>query len=156
MMRARVGGSSARSGRLQEFVAARLAGGDGPDPLVTEAVRRLLPGRTADVTSIGSELYVSERQFRRRCQSTVGLAPKALHRMLRFQGFLAQAQYVLAQGRDPAGDGLARLAVGAGYADQSHLTGSACGSPATRRWRSSARPGSSAVAGTTTRPRTRR
>jgi AraC-like DNA-binding protein len=42
--------------------------------------------------------------------------------MLRFQGFLAQAQYALAQGRDPAGDGLARLAVGAGYADQSHLT----------------------------------
>jgi methylphosphotriester-DNA--protein-cysteine methyltransferase len=81
-----------------------------------------MPGRTADVTSIGSELYVWERQFRRRCQSTVGLAPKALHRMLRFQGFLAQAQYALAQGRDPAGDGLARLAVGAGSADQSHLT----------------------------------
>jgi AraC-like DNA-binding protein len=42
--------------------------------------------------------------------------------MLRFQGFLAPAQDALAQGRDPAGDGLARLAVGAGYADQSHLT----------------------------------
>ena len=115
-----------------------------------------MPGRTADVTSIGSELYVWERQFRRRCQSTVGLAPKALHRMLRFQGFLAQAQYALAQGRDPAGDGLARLAVGAGSADQSHLTRECVRLTGDTPLASSARPGSSTVAGTTTRPRTRR
>jgi AraC-like DNA-binding protein len=107
---------------LQAFVTDRLAGGDGTDPVVREAVRRMMPGRSGDVTAIGADLCVSERQFRRRCQSAIGVAPKVLHRMLRFQGFLAQTQYALARGRDPAGEGLARLAASAGYADQSHLT----------------------------------
>ena len=58
----------------------------------------------------------------RRCQSAIGLAPKVLHRMLRFQEFLALVQFALSQGRDPADDGLGLLAADAGYADQSHLT----------------------------------
>ena len=40
-----------------------------------------------------------------------------MHRILRFQGFLA-----LAHGREPSGPQLALLAADAGYADQSHLT----------------------------------
>lgn len=50
------------------------------------------------------------------------LTPKTLHRVLRFQAFLALAQYAIARGQAPAGDGLARLAADAGYADQSHLS----------------------------------
>ena len=42
--------------------------------------------------------------------------------MLRFQGFLALVQQAIAQGRAPTDDGLALLALRAGYADQSHLT----------------------------------
>lgn len=107
---------------VQELVRERAAGAAGVDPLVVEAVRRLLPGRTPDLRSLWSSLGVSERSFRRLCRSTIGVGPKTLHRTLRFQGFLAHAQYALAQGRGPTEEGLARLAADAGYADQAHLT----------------------------------
>lgn len=81
-----------------------------------------MPWRTDDVGSLTSSLSISDRQLRRRCQAAVGLAPKALHRMLRFQGFLALTQDVLARGRAPTDDGVAVLAAEAGYADQPHLT----------------------------------
>jgi AraC-like DNA-binding protein len=107
---------------LEQHIVARLASAAGPDPLVMETVRRLRRWPKEDVGSLTSALYVSERQLRRRCESAVGLAPKALHRMLRFQGFLALTQLALSQGRAPAADGLGWLAAEAGYADQSHLT----------------------------------
>jgi AraC-like DNA-binding protein len=87
------------------------------DPVVAGAAALLLPGRTEDVASLPSELYISERTLRRRVQAAIGLPPKVLHRMLRFQGFLALAH---GRGGDPAE--LAMLAAEAGYADQSHLT----------------------------------
>lgn len=106
----------------EELVCGRVARAAGVDPVMVEAVRRLMPGRTADVRSLCASLGVSERSFRRLCRSTVGVGAKTLHRLLRFQGFLAQAQYAMAQGRSPSEEGLARLAAEAGYADQAHLT----------------------------------
>jgi AraC-like DNA-binding protein len=88
-----------------------------PDPIVAGAAALLLPGRTDDVASLPSELYISERTLRRRVQAAIGLPPKVVHRVLRFQGFLALAH---GRGGDPAE--LAMLAAEAGYADQSHLT----------------------------------
>ena len=108
--------------RLQRHLVGRLGDADDPDPLVSEAVRRLMPWRTGDVGSLTSSLFISERQLRRRCQAAVGLAPKVLHRTLRFQGFLALAQEAFARGRAPTDDGVAVLAAEAGYADQPHLT----------------------------------
>jgi AraC-like DNA-binding protein len=102
---------------LEAAIVARLADAADPDPVTMEAVRRLLPGRTRDVTSLPSELYISESQLRRRVREATGFAPKVLHRMLRFQGFLALAQRYEQPSRE-----LARLAAKAGYADQSHLT----------------------------------
>jgi AraC-like DNA-binding protein len=93
-----------------------------PDPLVAKVVRGLMPWRTVDVMSLRASLHISETQLRRRCHTAVGLAPKALHRMLRFQGFLALVQQAIAQGHAATDDGLAPLALRAGYADQSHLT----------------------------------
>jgi AraC-like DNA-binding protein len=107
---------------VQQLVVDRLAAAADPDPLVAETVRRLGPWRADDVGSLRSSLSISERQLRRRCQAAIGLAPKTLHRMLRFQGFLALVQFALSQGRDPAGGGLVTLAADAGYADQAHLT----------------------------------
>lgn len=107
---------------LQRLVADRLADAARPDPVVAEAVRRLMPWQADDVTSLWSSLATSERSFRRRCQATIGVGPKALQRMLRFQGFLARVQYAVSRGRRPAGEGLALLAAEAGYADQAHLT----------------------------------
>lgn len=105
---------------LQRGIAVRVADGPAPDPLISEAVRQLR-WQTGDVGALTSSLYISERQLRRRCQAAVGLSPKMLHRMLRFQGFLALAQRAIALGEAPAGGGLARLAAESGYADQPHL-----------------------------------
>jgi AraC-like DNA-binding protein len=105
---------------IQLLVAARLAEADAPDPLVAEAVR-LLRWSTDDVASLTSSLHISERQLRRRFQTATGLAPKPLHRVLRFQRFLSLAQHAIASGIAPAEDGIARLAAEVGYADQPHL-----------------------------------
>ena len=105
---------------LQRSVLARRRSDEDPDPLVTEAVRRLIPGGDTGVAALPHLLAVSERNLRRRCQAAVGLGPKALHRTLRFQGFLARAQEAIGAGRAPST--LAELAVDAGYADQAHLT----------------------------------
>jgi AraC-like DNA-binding protein len=114
-------GPDEAAGLLEQALVGRLADAAGPDLLVAEVVRRMMSGRPEDVGALRSSLFVSERQFRRRCEAATGLAPKALQRMLRFQGFLAQAQSALARGRRPAAAGLGRLAAEAGYADQSHL-----------------------------------
>ena len=105
---------------LQAGIVGRLDG--GPDAVVAEAVQRLMPGRTDSIASLASSLSISERQLRRRCHAAIGLAPKVLQRVLRFQGLLAGVQSELAWGRAPAAAGLARLAAEAGYADQAHLT----------------------------------
>ena len=70
----------------------RLTEAPEPDPIAAEAVRLLLPGRTHNVSSLPKALYISKSQLRRRLQEATGFAPKVLHRMLRFQGFLALAQ----------------------------------------------------------------
>jgi AraC-like DNA-binding protein len=104
---------------LQRYLATRLVATEGPDRLVAEAVRRLMPWHPGDVGAVTTALSISESQLRRRCHATVGLGPKALHRTLRFQGFLALAQQSIATG---VGSGLSELAVEAGYADQAHLS----------------------------------
>jgi AraC-like DNA-binding protein len=106
---------------LQRHIVGQLANAARPDPLVLEAARGLMPWRTNDVGSLASSLAISQSQLRRRCGAAVGLAPKALHRVLRFQGFLALVQQAIARGRAPTDDGLALLAAEAGYADQPHL-----------------------------------
>jgi AraC-like DNA-binding protein len=103
---------------VQELARA----GETSDPLVSKVVHGLMPWRTVDVTSLRASLHISETQLRRRCHTAVGLAPKALHRMLRFQGFLALVQQAIAHSRAATDDGLGLLALRAGYADQSHLT----------------------------------
>jgi AraC-like DNA-binding protein len=107
---------------VQLHVHERAGARTGPDLLVSEAVRGLMPWRATDVTSLSASLHISETQLRRRCRTAVGLAPKVLHRMLRFQGFLALVQQAIAQGRAPTAVGLAPLARRVGYADQPHLT----------------------------------
>ena len=91
----RVAEADDAAGVLEQEVLIRAAQADGADPVVAEVGRRLLPGRGEDVMALPSELFVSERQLRRRVQAGIGLAPKVVHRMLRFQGFLA-----LTHGRD--------------------------------------------------------
>ncbi|WP_037078282.1 AraC family transcriptional regulator [Pseudonocardia spinosispora] len=103
---------------LQSFVA-RSAG--EPDLLVDEAVRRLMPWHPGGTAALPALLSISERQLRRRCRASVGVAPKELHRILRVRGFSARVQAWIARRGDPEVD-LARWAVESGYHDQAHLT----------------------------------
>lgn len=95
----------------------------GPaDDLVRAAVHALMPWHPVNIDALAGHLALSGSQLRRRCLQTVGLSPKVLQRTLRFQGFLALAQAgATASGRRGA-DGMAGLAVDAGYADQAHLS----------------------------------
>ncbi|WP_207938637.1 helix-turn-helix domain-containing protein [Actinomadura darangshiensis] len=103
---------------LQSFVA-RSAG--EPDPLVNEAVARLMPGSVRGTAALPALLSISERQLRRRCRDAVGVGPKELHRVLRFQGFIARVQASVDQPEAAEVD-LARWAVESGYHDQAHLS----------------------------------
>lgn len=114
------GSADAALAILQDWLVSRRATAAEPDRLVGEAIRRLMPWCTGDVGSISSRLAISESQLRRRCLASVGVGPKALHRILRFQGFLALAQSAGAGDRPEAG--LSSLAAEAGYADQAHLS----------------------------------
>jgi AraC-like DNA-binding protein len=102
---------------LERAVIDLLADAASPDPVVHAAVQQLQPWGTADVGSLPSKLHISERQLRRRSRAALGLNPKVLQRMLRFQGFLA-----LSQARAPQSADLSMLAADTGFADQSHLT----------------------------------
>jgi AraC-like DNA-binding protein len=109
-------------GVVQDHLVARRTGAVPPDPLVAEAVRRLLDRRAGSLGALGAELGLSESQLRRRCLAAVGLGPKGLQRTLRFQGFLALVQAVGVDPPVPDLGGLAGLAARCGYADHAHLT----------------------------------
>jgi AraC-like DNA-binding protein len=80
------------------------------DAAITEAARQLQHPRTR-VETLADDLGLSQRQLRRRCHAAAGYGPKTLQRVLRFRRFLALGDH-----------DLARAALDAGYADQSHLT----------------------------------
>lgn len=102
---------------LQEFRRAVRV-----DPLMSEAVKALMPWHPVNIDALAGHLALSASQLRRRCLHAVGVSPKVLQRTLRFQGFLALAQAgATATGRRAA-DGTAGLAIDAGYADQAHLS----------------------------------
>lgn len=94
---------------LERFVAA--AGGRRGDPLIAAAARRVAH---QEVGALAREIYVSERQLRRRFQAAVGYGPKTLARVLRFRRFV--------EAIDRGHTDLAALAWESGYADQAHLS----------------------------------
>jgi AraC-like DNA-binding protein len=100
---------------LQLDLVRRQARALPPDPLVAEAVRRLMPWWPTGISQLTDDLAISESQLRRRFLAEVGIAPKTLQRTLRFQGYLALAQSM------PPGSRVADLAAEVGYADHAHL-----------------------------------
>jgi AraC-like DNA-binding protein len=86
------------------------------DPLIGATVRWPAAHPAGRVHELSRVLHVSDRQLQRRMLAAVGYAPKTLHRILRFQRLLAVAH--------AAGEGasLSSRAIGAGYADQAHMT----------------------------------
>lgn len=100
---------------LRQLVAltGRFAEERPPDPALLAAAR-MLDDPAVRVHELGARLGISERQLRRRFTAAVGYGPKTLHRVLRFQRFMTML------GSEK--EGLAELAVRAGYTDQAHLT----------------------------------
>jgi AraC-like DNA-binding protein len=107
-------------GRAQQALAAerwlrrRLRGAGDPDAATDVAVRALRAGRGAlPVSALAALSGLSPRQLERRFRARVGLPPKALARVLRFQAVLEAA------GR--GGASWVSLALDHGYFDQPHL-----------------------------------
>ena len=108
-------------GVLQRYLLRLQTRTDAPDPLVAEAVRRLMPWQPVEIGPLTAQLGISASQLRRRFLATVGVGPKTLQRTLRFQGYLALAQ-AAGNGDLPVRGRLADLAAEAGYADHAHLS----------------------------------
>ena len=109
-------GWSARLALLDTAVSARLAEARPPSPGVAWAWRRLSEthGRLR-VGALVEELGWSRKRLIARFREEVGVSPKSLARILRFE----RAAALLAQRHPP---GLAELAYDCGFYDQSHLT----------------------------------
>jgi AraC-like DNA-binding protein len=106
---------------LAECLATRVSLARPPDPVVAAAMERMLAEPLSPVGAVAQAVGLSARHLRRLFDVEIGLGPKALQRLLRFQVVLAQVQQRLGggQARPPA---LADLAARAGYVDQSHLS----------------------------------
>jgi AraC-like DNA-binding protein len=107
--------------RLQRHLVRRQTRAESSDPLVAEAVRRLMPWQAVEVSALTTQLAISASQLRRRFLTAVGVGPKTLQRTLRFQGFLALAQAAGSDAGGPRGR-VTDLAASAGYADHPHLS----------------------------------
>jgi AraC-like DNA-binding protein len=83
--------------------------------LIFDFLKRDTGAEGRKIEALRDRLEVSERTLRRRCGELFGYGPKTLDRVLRFQRFQSLA-------RKNADEGLAILALRAGYADQAHLT----------------------------------
>jgi AraC-like DNA-binding protein len=100
---------------LDSTLASRLADAQGPSAGVIWAWRRLSQahGRVR-IGALAAELGWSRKRLAVRFREEVGLSPKSLARLLRFERAKA-----LLEREDPPD--LARLALECGYYDQSHL-----------------------------------
>jgi AraC-like DNA-binding protein len=100
---------------LTDAVATRLASSGGPDPRVLAAVS-VLGNPHANVGTAARYAGLSSRQLRRLFDEHIGLPPKILHSILRFQRLRA---WLAASGPSPGT--LVRAAADCGYFDQAHL-----------------------------------
>jgi AraC-like DNA-binding protein len=100
---------------LEVLLLRRLAGGPGVDALAEAAAQRILRERGAvTVDVLAADAGVGRRQLERRFRSAVGLPPRALLRIARFQNLFRLYQ-------ETSRPAWADLALAAGYYDQAHL-----------------------------------
>jgi len=108
-------GWAARFALLDRVLCERLAAGDPPDPRLAGAWRLLAgSGGRLGVAAVADRVGWSRRHLAATVHREIGLPPKTLARVLRFErafGSLGRA----------ATDGWAAVAAECGYADQAHL-----------------------------------
>jgi AraC-like DNA-binding protein len=101
---------------LEEWLLARAAQVDlESGPAITAATRLFEAGGHGTVTSLAEGVGLSVRQLERQFQAQVGMTPKRLARITRFEA----AQHQIFGGSDLS---FTRLAHDLGYADQAHFT----------------------------------
>jgi AraC-like DNA-binding protein len=106
----------ARLDLVEAFVLDRLRRGPAVDPAVASAYRELaFCHGDIRIAAIAARLGWSRKHLSQRFQDEVGLPPKAVARIFRFNRLLALAA-------DDRGADWAGLAAECGYADQAHLT----------------------------------
>jgi AraC-like DNA-binding protein len=101
---------------LTELVTGYFASADPViDRTVAHAVGKLRARPDTPITELAANVDLSERQLRRRFEVAVGYGPKRLGRVFRFQRLLdlIHASHGTSE--------WSRLAIAAGYADQSHM-----------------------------------
>ncbi len=99
----------------ERFFRGLLDRGRGCDPALREAVGEILGRRgQVDLAGLSRRAGLGERQLERRFRTAVGVAPKLLCRMVRFQEVLRRLQ-------DPGPLSWVEIALDCGYFDQSHL-----------------------------------
>ncbi len=119
------GPSRGRLPAIERALLGRLPAGPAGPPgptAVTAAVSRIVrAGGLVRLPDVAQGVGISERQLERRFRDDVGLAPKVLARIVRFQRVLARAEGAGAgagAGRRPD---WAAIAAACGYSDQAHL-----------------------------------
>jgi AraC-like DNA-binding protein len=103
----------ARFDIAEAFVLRRLAGADAPSPEIAWAFDRIAAtGGRARVASIAREIGWSRKHLARRFADEIGLGPKSVSRIVRFNRAIAASR---------SGSGWAGIAADCGYADQAHM-----------------------------------
>ena len=110
------GGWEQRLDLTEGFVADRIRCGPLPDPAVVSAYRELaFCHGDIRIAAVAKRLGWSRKHMSQRFQDQVGVPPKALARLFRFNRLLALA-------KESAGADWAGLAAECGFSDQAHLT----------------------------------
>jgi AraC-like DNA-binding protein len=99
---------------VERFLARRVALSAGPSPVVTRALARLRETHgTIRIGALAAELSCSRRHLATLFADQVGVSPKTLARLLRFEALCRRLDAAPARWADIAAD--------CGYADQPHL-----------------------------------
>ena len=109
---AEAGTDALRLGLIEQFLLARLRP-RGPDALVAAAVEAIHAARgSVRIGALARQLHLSQDAFEKRFRAQVGSTPKQLASLVRVRHAMASYR---------PGSSLSRLALDAGYFDQSHF-----------------------------------
>ena len=101
---------------VEQFLLKRVAASLIPDPFVSKALQAMVDARgMLKMEELLRKIPVTERQLERKFKTTVGMGPKKIADIIKFQHFLKLLQ------QHPAGGNLTDVIYEGGYYDQAHL-----------------------------------
>ncbi|NGN39457.1 AraC family transcriptional regulator [Mesorhizobium sp. CGMCC 1.15528] len=104
-----------RLAMAQRFVTRRLAGAArAPSPVSWAFDRLMASGGRMPISRLATEIGWSRKHLANRFAAEIGIGPKTLSRIVRFN-------HVLTLSKSSQGDGWAGIAAECGYADQAHM-----------------------------------